>query len=201
MNEDVRKLSPAPLWNYFTDLNAVPRPSKKETAVISFMKSFGESLGLPTSVDEVGNVIIKKPASKGMENRMPIILQSHLDMVHQKNSDRAFDFNVQGIEMIVSGDWVKADGTTLGADNGIGVAAIMSLLSSTDISHPAIEALFTIDEETGMTGALALKANLLNGNILLNLDTEEDNELTIGFAGGIDFFASGEYLWLRQVIV
>ncbi len=193
MNKDVRELSPGSIWNYFADLNAVPRPSKKETAVISFMKSFGESLGLSTYVDEAGNVIIKKPASKGMENRLPIILQSHLDMVHQKNSDRTFDFNVQGIEMIVSGDWVKADGTTLGADNGIGVATIMSILSSHDISQPAIEALFTIDEETGMTGALALKANLLDGRILLNLDTEEDNELTIGCAGGIDVSASGEY--------
>ncbi len=193
MNEDVRKLSPEPLWNYFTDLNAVPRPSKKETAVIYFMKSFGESLGLQTSVDNAGNVIIKKPASYGMENRIPVVLQSHLDMVHQKNSDRTFDFNNQGIEMIVAGDWVKADGTTLGADNGIGVAAIMSILSSTDIAHPAIEALFTIDEETGMTGALALKANLLNGKIMLNLDTEEDNELTIGCAGGVDVSASGVY--------
>ncbi len=194
MNEQVRALSPQPLWKYFTDLNAVPRPSKKETRVIEFIKSFGEKLGLKTQVDEAGNVIIKKPASKGMENRMPIVLQSHLDMVHQKNSDSNFDFDKQGIEMLVDGDWVKANGTTLGADNGIGVATIMALLSSTDIPHPAIEALFTIDEETGMTGALALKGGLLDGRILLNLDTEEDNELTIGCAGGVDVTASGTYI-------
>ncbi|MEO8769865.1 MAG: aminoacyl-histidine dipeptidase [Ferruginibacter sp.] len=193
MNEQIRELFPQPLWNHFTDLNAVPRPSKKEERVIQFVKDFGEKLGLPTSVDEAGNVIIKKPASKGMEDKMTIVMQSHLDMVHQKNSDRDFDFDKQGIEMVVDGDWVKANGTTLGADNGIGVATIMSLLASDEIAHPAIEALFTIDEETGMTGALALKGGLLEGKILLNLDTEEDNELTIGCAGGIDVTASGTY--------
>ncbi|OJW79388.1 MAG: cytosol nonspecific dipeptidase [Bacteroidetes bacterium 46-16] len=193
MNDQVRQLQPAALWNNFADLNAVPRPSKKEQRVIAFAKAFGESLGLPTSVDEAGNVIIKKKATPGMEDRQPIVLQSHLDMVHQKNSDTVFDFDTQGIEMYVDGDWVKAKGTTLGADNGIGVATIMSLLASTDIPHPAIEALFTIDEETGMTGALSLKGGLLDGRILLNLDTEEDNELTIGCAGGIDLTANGTY--------
>ena len=193
MNEAIRELFPQPLWNYFTDLNAVPRPSKKEERVIQFIKDFGKKLGLPTSVDEAGNVIIKKPASRGMEDKMTIVMQSHLDMVHQKNSERDFDFDKQGIEMFVDGDWVKAKGTTLGADNGIGVATIMSLLASDEIPHPAIEALFTIDEETGMTGALALKGGLLDGRILLNLDTEEDNELTIGCAGGIDVTASGTY--------
>jgi dipeptidase D len=122
------------------------------------------------------------------------VLQSHLDMVHQKNADTNFDFNTQGIEMIVEEDWVKAKGTTLGADNGIGVSSIMTLLASTDIPHPALEALFTIDEETGMTGALSLKGGLLDGKIMLNLDTEEDNELTIGCAGGVDVTASGKYL-------
>lgn len=193
MNEQVRQLAPSALWNHFADLNAVPRPSKKEERVIAFVKAFGEGLGLQTGVDEVGNVIIKKPASKGMEDRQAIILQSHLDMVHQKNADTTFDFDKQGIDMYVDGDWVKAKGTTLGADNGIGVAAIMSLLSATDIAHPAIEALFTIDEETGMTGALSLKGGLLDGKILLNLDTEEDNELTIGCAGGVDVTATGTY--------
>ncbi|MFT3912168.1 MAG: aminoacyl-histidine dipeptidase [Ferruginibacter sp.] len=193
MNEQLKSLAPSALWNYFTELNAVPRPSKKEERVIRFMKDFGEKLKLPTSVDEAGNVIIKKPASKGMEDRMPIILQSHLDMVHQKNSDSNFDFDKQGIDMFIDGDWVKAKGTTLGADNGIGVATIMALLASTDIPHPAIEALFTIDEETGMTGALALKGGLLDGRILFNLDTEEDNELTIGCAGGVDVTATGTY--------
>ncbi len=193
MNEQIRELIPKELWNHFADLNAVPRPSKKEQRVIAFVKAFGEGLGLPTSVDEVGNVLIKKPATAGMEGRQTIVLQSHLDMVHQKNGDTQFDFDTQGIDMYVDGDWVKARGTTLGADNGIGVAAIMSLLSSTDIPHPALEALFTIDEETGMTGALELKGGLLTGKILLNLDTEADNELTIGCAGGTDITATGSY--------
>ena len=193
MNEAIRKLEPTAMWNNFADLNAVPRPSKKEDRVIAFAKGFGEKLGLPTIVDEVGNVIIKKPATKGMEDRVTIVLQSHLDMVHQKNAATNFDFNTQGIEMFVEGDWVKANGTTLGADNGIGVASIMALLESTTIPHPAIEALFTIDEETGMTGALALKGGLLNAEIMLNLDTEDDDELTIGCAGGIDVTAKGKY--------
>ncbi len=193
MSEAIRKLEPSVLWNYFADLNAVPRPSKKEEKVIAFIKNFGESLNLPTLVDEAGNVIIRKPATKGMENRATVVLQSHLDMVHQKNSDTSFDFSTQGIEMYTDGDWVKAKGTTLGADNGIGVAAIMSVLASNDMAHPAIEALFMIDEETGMTGALSLKGGLLSGKFLLNLDTEEDNELTIGCAGGIDVTASGSY--------
>lgn len=193
MGEAIRQLEPKALWNYFADLNAVPRPSKKEERVIQFAKSFGESLGLPTKIDAVGNVIIKKPASKGMENRQTVVLQSHLDMVHQKNADTIFDFDRQGIEMYIDGDWVKAKGTTLGADNGIGVATIMALLASTDIAHPPIEALFTIDEETGMTGAIGLVGGLLDGKILLNLDTEDDDELTIGCAGGIDVTCAGKY--------
>ena len=193
MNDAIRKLEPTAMWNNFADLNAVPRPSKKEERVIAFAKAFGEKLGLPTIVDEVGNVIIKKPATKGMEDRITVVLQSHLDMVHQKNAATNFDFNTQGIEMLVEGDWVKANGTTLGADNGIGVASIMALLESKDIPHPALEALFTIDEETGMTGALALKGGLLDAQIMLNLDTEDDNELTIGCAGGLDVTAIGKY--------
>jgi dipeptidase D len=193
MNEQVRSLQPSALWNHFADLNAVPRPSKKEERVRAFIKAFGENLNLQTSIDSAGNVLIKKPATKGMEDRQTVVLQSHLDMVHQKNSDTTFDFDKQGIEMYVDGDWVRAKGTTLGADNGIGVASIMSLLSSTDIPHPAIEALFTIDEETGMTGALELKGGFLSGSILLNLDTEADNELTIGCAGGVDITATGSY--------
>ena len=193
MSKTVRELEPKELWNNFADINAVPRPSKKEERIIEFMMQFGNKLGLPTSKDEVGNVIIKKPASKGMESKQTIVLQSHLDMVHQKNADTNFDFDTQGIEMFVDGDWVKAKGTTLGADNGIGVATIMSVLSSTSLAHPAIEALFTIDEETGMTGALSLQGGLLDGKILLNLDTEDDNELTIGCAGGVDVTATGSY--------
>jgi len=186
-------LEPSALWKSFEQLNAVPRPSKKEERVIAFIKAFGEGLGLPTLIDEAGNVIIKKPGSSGREHDTTIIMQSHLDMVHQKNADTNFDFLTQGIDMFIDGDWVKARGTTLGADNGIGVATIMAILSSTDISHPPVEALFTIDEETGMTGALELKGGLLEGKILLNLDTEDDDELTIGCAGGIDVTGSGTY--------
>jgi len=163
MSSEIRALEPKELWNKFADLNAVPRPSKKEERVIKFMKDFGKDLGLETMEDEVGNVIIRKPATKGMEDRKPIVMQSHLDMVHQKNNDTVFDFISQGIEMIVEGDWVKAKGTTLGADNGLGVATIMAVLESDTIAHPALEALFTIDEETGMTGAMGLKGGLLKG--------------------------------------
>ncbi len=193
MSQEVRNLEPKELWNKFADLNAVPRPSKKEERVIAFMMKFGQELGLKTIKDEVENVIIKKPATAGMENRKTIVMQSHLDMVHQKNNDTDFDFDTQGIEMYVDGDWVRAKGTTLGADNGLGVATIMAILESTTIAHPAIEALFTIDEETGMTGAMGLKGGLLEGEILLNLDTEEDDEIDIGCAGGVDVTAVAEY--------
>jgi dipeptidase D len=154
---------------------------------------FGHKLGLETKTDRINNVIIKKPASKGMEGKPTLILQSHLDMVHQKNNATVFDFDTQGIEMIIDGDWVKANGTTLGADNGIGVAAIMALLEATDIPHPALEAMFTIDEETGMTGAKELDGSNFEGKILLNLDTEDDDELSIGCAGGIDTNTSYTY--------
>ena len=189
----ISSLQPSELWSNFEALNAVPRPSKKEERVRQFMVDFGNQLGLETLVDKIGNVIIKKPASPGMENRKTVILQSHLDMVHQKNADRVFDFDTQGIEMIVDGDWVRANGTTLGADNGIGVAAIMGVLGSNTIEHPAIEAFFTIDEETGMTGAMQMDGSLFQGEILLNLDTEDDDELSIGCAGGIDTNTSYSY--------
>jgi dipeptidase D len=193
MSQEIRNLEPEALWNKFADLNAVPRPSKKEDKVIAFMKDFGNSLGLETFEDGIRNVIIRKPATRGMENHKPVVLQSHLDMVHQKNNDTVFDFEKQGIEMYVDNDWVRAKGTTLGADNGIGVATIMAILESNDIPHPAIEALFTVDEETGMTGALNLKGGILKGEILLNLDTEEDDEIDIGCAGGIDVTAARVY--------
>ena len=193
MNSEIRQLEPQGLWNKFADLNAVPRPSKKEERVITFMKDFGNALGLETIEDEVGNVIIKKPATFGMEDRKTVVMQSHLDMVHQKNCDTDFDFDTQGIEMFIDNDWVKAKGTTLGADNGLGVATIMAILESENIVHPAIEALFTIDEETGMTGAMGLKSGLLDGDILLNLDTEEDDEIGVGCAGGIDVTATRTY--------
>lgn len=190
---DIRNLEPKALWNKFADLNAVPRPSKKEDRVIAFMKNFGNSLGLETFEDDIRNVIIRKPATPGMENRKTIVMQGHLDMVHQKNNDTVFDFDTQGIDMYVDGDWVRARGTTLGADNGLGVATIMAILESKDIPHPAIDALFTVDEETGMTGALNLKGGILKGEILLNLDTEEDDEIDIGCAGGVDVTATRSY--------
>ena len=154
------------------------------------MEDFGKKLNLDTYTDAAGNVIIRKPATTGMEDRQTVILQSHVDMVHQKNNDTQFDFFTQGIEMYVEDDWVKANGTTLGADNGIGVASIMTILSSKDIPHPPLEAFFTVDEETGMTGAFGLEPNVLTGSILLNLDTEDDDELTIGCAGGVDVTAN-----------
>ena len=194
MNSDILNLEPNRLWTHFSALNAVPRPSKKEERVMAFMINFGQNLNLETFQDEVGNIIIKKPASAGMENRKTVVLQSHLDMVHQKNAETDFDFLTQGIQMYVEGDWVKAKGTTLGADNGLGVAAIMAILESTDIPHPNLEALFTIDEETGMTGAMGLKPNILSGDILLNLDTEEDDEIGVGCAGGVDVTATNFYL-------
>lgn len=190
---ELSNIEPQIIWKNFSKLNAVPRPSKKEEKVIAFIKGFGENLGLETTVDEVGNVIIKKPATAGMENRKSIVLQSHLDMVCQKNNDVNFDFETEGIKMEIDGDWVKAKGTTLGADNGLGVATIMSILESSDIPHPALEALFTIDEETGMTGALGLKPGQLTGDILLNLDTEEDDEIDIGCAGGVDVTITQNY--------
>ncbi len=193
MSQEIRNLEPKQLWNKFADLNAVPRPSKKEERVIEFMVNFGKSLGLETFIDDIQNVIIRKPATAGMENRKTIVLQSHLDMVHQKNTTTVFDFDKQGIDMYVDGDWVRAKGTTLGADNGLGVATIMAILESKDIAHPAIDALFTIDEETGMTGALGLKGGILKGDILLNLDTEEDTEIAIGCAGGVDVTVTRKY--------
>ena len=148
-------LEPRPLWHFFNALNSIPRPSKKEEQVREWVIGLGNDWGFETLTDEVGNVLIRKPATAGMENKRHIVLQSHLDMVCQKNADTVFDFDTQGIKMYVDGDWVRAEGTTLGADNGIGVATILAVLDSKDIPHPAIDALFTIDEETGMTGALS----------------------------------------------
>ena len=194
MSQEIKNIQPKEVWSNFAKINAIPRASRKEGAIIAYMKAFGENLGLEVVIDSVQNVIIKKPATAGMENRKTIVMQSHLDMVHQKNNDTIFDFDTEGIKMYLDGDWVKAKGTTLGADNGLGVATIMAILESTDIPHPAIEALFTIDEESGMTGALGLQAGYLTGEILLNLDTEDDDELGVGCAGGMDITATQAYL-------
>ncbi len=184
MNNEIINLHPSEVWKYFYDLTQIPRPSGKEAAVIEYVKKFGADLGLETHVDEVGNVIIRKPATAGLENRKGIILQGHLDMVPQANSDSGHNFETDPIKPRIDGEWVKATGTTLGADNGIGVAAAMALLASKDIAHAPLEALFTIDEETGMTGAFNLKAGLLKGEILMNLDSEDEGELYVGCAGG-----------------
>ena len=177
------------LLSHFADLNAVPRPSKREERVVAFVMRFGEGLGLPTRRDKIGNILIEKPATPGREDRPTVCLQAHLDMVHQQNVGTGHDFDSEGIKMIREGDWISADGTTLGADNGIGVAAIMAVLSSSDLEHGRIEALFTVDEETGMTGAKALDPTWLTAQYLLNLDTEDDRELCIGCAGGVDVTA------------
>ena len=191
MSETVRQLEPITLWGRFADLNAIPRPSGKEEAVCRWITDLAAGAGLDVSSDAVGNVLVRKPATTGMEDRKTVILQSHVDMVCQKNNDTAFNFDTEGIRMRVDGDWVRAEGTTLGADNGLGVATMLAIMESTDIAHPALELLFTIDEETGMTGALELQRNWMTGEILLNLDTEDDREIGIGCAGGIDLGFSG----------
>lgn len=190
---DIRKLDPKPVWNLFYEITQIPRPSKKEEKIIEFVRSFGEKHNLKTYVDPVGNVIIKKPATKGMENRKGVVLQTHLDMVPQKNSDKKHDFEKDPIEAVIDGEWVRANGTTLGSDNGIGVASALAVLAAKDIAHGPVEALFTIDEETGMTGVFGLKGGLLDGDILLNLDSEDEHELCVGCAGGIDVSAVKNY--------
>jgi dipeptidase D len=190
---DIRNLEPKKLWNYFHDITQIPHPSKKEEKIVEYMKTFGKKHNLETIVDTIGNVIIRKPATKGMENRKGVIFQTHLDMVPQKNSDKKHNFEKDPIETIIDGEWVKANGTTLGSDNGIGVAATMSVLASENIVHGPIEALFTIDEETGMTGVFGLKPGLLKGDILMNLDSEDEGELYVGCAGGIDVSAVKNY--------
>lgn len=190
---DIRNLEPKQLWNYFHDITQIPHPSKKEAKIVEYMVAFGKKHNLDTIVDKVGNVIIRKPATKGMENRKGVIFQTHLDMVPQKNSDKKHDFEKDPLQTIIDGEWVRANGTTLGSDNGIGVAATMTVLASKDIAHGPIEALFTIDEETGMTGVFGLEPGLLKGDILMNLDSEDEGELYVGCAGGIDVSALKNY--------
>lgn len=189
----IKKLKPERVWEIFYELTRIPRPSKKEQKAMDFARKFGEDLGLETIVDKVGNVIIRKPATPGNENKMGIILQAHLDMVPQKNSDKQHDFENDPIETIIDGEWVRANGTTLGADNGIGAAAAMAVLKSNDLEHGPVEVLLTLDEETGMTGAFELGRGLLKGDILLNLDSEDEGELYIGCAGGMNTSAAMEY--------
>ena len=184
MSNEVANIRPRELWKHFYDLTQIPRPSKHEAAVAQFIVDFGKKLGLETIVDTIGNIIIKKPAVPGMENRQGVILQAHLDMVPQKNEDTAHDFTKDPLKPYIDEDWVKATGTTLGADNGIGIAAAMAVLESKTLEHGPVEGLFTIDEETGMTGAFGMEPGLLDGDILLNMDSEDEGELYIGCAGG-----------------
>ncbi len=193
MSKEIINLEPKVLWENFYALTQVPRPSKHEEKIQEFMVKFGKSLGLETEKDAVGNVVIRKPATPGMENRKGIVMQCHLDMVPQKNGDTKHDFEKDPIDAWIDGEWVKARGTTLGADNGMGVAAAMSVLASRDLIHGPVEALFTCDEETGMTGAFGLKAGWLKGDILLNMDSEDEGELYVGCAGGVNGNIEFEY--------
>ncbi len=186
MSHEIFELEPKRLWKHFYQLTQIPRPSNYEGQIQDFVCHFGKELGLETIKDEAGNIIIRKPATAGMENRQGVILQGHLDMVPQKNSDKEHDFTKDPIEAFVDGEWVTANGTTLGADNGIGVAAAMAVLASDDLEHGPLEVLFTATEETGMDGAEGLKAGVLQGDIFLNTDSEDEGELYVGCAGGED---------------
>ncbi|GAB2899972.1 aminoacyl-histidine dipeptidase [Microbulbifer echini] len=183
---NIAELNPSPLWKHFAKLCEIPHPSKHEDRVVEYIVEFAKNRGLEVQLDQIGNVILKKQATPGMEDRQTLALQSHVDMVPQKNADTNHDFLIDPIKPYVDGEWVTAEGTTLGADNGIGVAAILALLESRDIPHPALEALLTIDEEAGMTGAKNLKPGYFEADLLLNLDTEDEGELYIGCAGGVD---------------
>lgn len=191
----ITDLQPQKVWECFHALTQIPRPSGHKEQISAFLANYGRSLGLETIVDEIGNVIIRKPASAGMENHPGVILQGHMDMVPQANSDKQHDFAKDPIRAYVedNGEWVTADGTTLGADNGIGVATAMAILADKNAVHPPLEAFFTVDEETGMFGAFALEGGLLKGKYLLNLDSEEEGELYVGCAGGVDTTATFDF--------
>ena len=190
----IKELDPQIVWKNFYALTQIPRPSKHEELAVEYMYNWGKEHGLETIKDEVGNIIIRKPATPGCENMKGVILQGHVDMVPQKNADTVHDFLKDPIQTWIDGEWVKAKGTTLGADNGLGLAMAMAVLESNDIKHGPIELLCTIDEETGMTGAMALKPGLLEGEILINLDSETEGELYVGCAGGLDASASATYV-------
>lgn len=191
--EVLSNLEPKKVWQYFEQITKVPRPSKKEEKMVEFLMKFAKDNNLEARRDKVGNVVIRKPATKGMENRKTVVLQSHMDMVCEKNRDVKIDFDNEGITPYIDGEWVKAKGTTLGADDGIGCAAEMAILTDDSVEHGPIECLFTIDEETGLTGAFALEAGFFDGEILLNLDSEDEGEMFIGCAGGIDTVADFAY--------
>jgi len=187
------KLQPASVWRYFGEIMQIPRPSKHEEKISAYLQKFGKEHGLETLHDDLGNVLIRKPASKGYENSQGVCLQAHTDMVCEKNADKVFDFLKDGIQPVLDGEWLTADGTTLGADDGIGVAAILAILADDSIEHGPLEALFTVDEETGLTGAGGLSTEWLRSDILLNFDDEDEGEFCIGCAGGIDTTVAIDY--------
>ncbi|MEG1649845.1 MAG: aminoacyl-histidine dipeptidase, partial [Rikenellaceae bacterium] len=197
MSENLNLLKPEKVWKHFMALCNIPHISKHESALAAYIVDFAKKNNIECHTDKIGNVLLRKPASKGMEGCKGIIMQGHIDMVAQKNNDKKFDFLKDGIEPIIDGEWVTADGTTLGADNGIGVSSALAIMESNDLVHGDIEALFTIDEETGMTGAFALANNLLKGDILLNLDSESEGELYVGCAGGVDVVSSLPIVWQK----
>ncbi len=193
MNKEIAALQPERVWQYFLDICQIPHPSKKEEKIIEYLLSIGKKLGLETERDEIGNVLIRKPATSGKEGVTPVIFQSHMDMVCEKNNDSNHNFDTDPIIPVIDGDWVTAKGTTLGADDGIGVAIMLALLEDKTIEHGPIECLFTVDEETGLTGAFKLKEGWLKGKMLLNLDSEDEGQFFIGCAGGIDTVITMEY--------
>ena len=192
-------LEPKEVFHYFNEICKVPRPSKKEGKIIEWLLKTGKELGLPTKRDEVGNVLISKPATKGKENVTPVIFQAHMDMVCEKNNDTVFDFEKDAIQAYVDGEWLKAKGTTLGADDGIGVAIALAILASKTLEHGPIECLFTVDEETGLTGAFALQPGFMSGKMLLNLDSEDWGEFFIGCAGGKDTVAKYDVTYENEI--
>ncbi len=193
MGKEIVNLEPGIIWKHFYDITQIPRPSGHEQGMISHLERFAVQQNLEYSKDAIGNILIKKPASKGREKLPGIVLQAHVDMVPQKNSDKEHDFTKDPIETIIDGEWLHANKTTLGADNGIGVAAMLGILESKEIAHGPIEALFTVTEETGMDGAFGLKPGWFKGSVLINLDSEDEGELFVGCAGGINFSASMTY--------
>lgn len=193
MNKVFENLQPEAIWRNFSEVMAIPRPSKHEELISAYLEKWGKDHGLETLRDELGNILIRKPATKGYENAPSVCLQAHMDMVCEKNSDKQFDFYKDPIQPVLNGEWLGADGTTLGADDGIGVATGMAILESNDIEHGPIECLFTIDEETGLTGAFGLRNDWLQSRILLNLDSEDEGEMFIGCAGGVDTLANLDY--------
>ncbi|MEI8204955.1 MAG: aminoacyl-histidine dipeptidase [Bacteroidota bacterium] len=193
MENSILNLQPAAVWFYFNEICKIPHPSKKEEKMINYLVNFGKTNHLETLTDKVQNVLIRKPATKGYENKPSVCLQSHIDMVCEKNSNVQHDFETDSIKPVVDGEWVRAQGTTLGADDGIGMAVQLAILASDSIEHGPIECLFTVDEETGLTGAFALEPGFLKSNILLNLDSEDDGQLFIGCAGGKDTVATFNY--------